>query len=106
MGLMVWPIHRVDNQDVLPSVVVIVEETGAVAHGLRQVLLSERAAIVLERDARLSRHVSELNRPRRPRIGGTGPRRQGRRWGSSLDRANFRLLIAGWLLGGFLFAPR
>ena len=62
MGLMVRPIHRVDEQNVLPSVVVVVEKARAAAHRLRQVLLSECAAVVLEGDAGLSGHVSELNR--------------------------------------------
>jgi len=62
-GLMAWPIHGVDQQNVLPAVIVVVEETGPAAHGLRQILFSEGAGVVLEVDAGLGGNVGELDRP-------------------------------------------
>ena len=73
------PVHRVDQQNVLPAVVVVVEKAGAAAHGFRQVLFSKRAVVVFEADARLGGHIGEFDRSRRPR----GSRSRGRcrrRW--------------------------
>ena len=56
------PVRRVDEEDVLPSVVVDVDERGAGAQRLGQVLLAERAAVVAEVDASRLRDVREGDR--------------------------------------------
>ena len=63
------PIPGIDEQDVLPAVVVIVEKTDAAAHGFRQIFFPEGAAVVFEADPRLRGHVGEHNRA--GRAGGT-----------------------------------
>src|SRR5450755_3652198 len=65
-GVMSGPVPGVDQQDVLPPVIVIVEKAGATAHGFRQVLFSKRAIIVLEVNAGLGGDIGELDRSRRP----------------------------------------
>ena len=60
---MAGPIHGVDQQNVLPAVIVVVEEAGPAAHGFRQILFSEGAGVVLEVDAGLGGNVGELDRP-------------------------------------------
>src|SRR5207237_8219539 len=44
--LVAGPVHRVDEEDVLPAVVVDVEKGAAGPERFRQVLLAERAAVV------------------------------------------------------------
>ena len=51
------PVHRVDEQDVLPSVAVGIEKEAAGAKRLRQIFLSECAAVVDEPDAGPHRDV-------------------------------------------------
>src|SRR5579883_826023 len=36
LALMAWPVHSIDQQDILPAVSVIVEKSAAGAHGLRE----------------------------------------------------------------------
>ena len=60
-GTMAGPIHGVDQQDVLPPVIVVVEEADAAAHGFGEVLFSECAAVVFEVDAGLGGDVGELD---------------------------------------------
>src|ERR1700704_2100842 len=43
-GCVAGPVHGVDQQDVLPTVVVVVEEADAAAHGFREILFPEGAA--------------------------------------------------------------
>ena len=62
-AFVVGPVRRVDEQDVLPAVIVIVEKSAARADGFRQVMFTIRAAVVLETNAGLRRDVAELNRP-------------------------------------------
>ena len=59
---MFGPIHGIDEEDVLPAVVVVVENADTAAHGFRQILLPEGAAVVLEVDAGLCRDVGEVDR--------------------------------------------
>ena len=55
------PIHRVDKEDVLPAVVVVVDEADAAAHGFRKILFAESAAVAREMDSCLRSDVGELN---------------------------------------------
>src|ERR1700682_986386 len=68
--LMARPVHGVDQQYVLPPVLVIVEKAGAAAHGFRQVLFPKRSVVVFEVDAGLGSYVGELDRSRSPGGGG------------------------------------
>src|SRR5690348_17307095 len=47
------PVFAVDDQDVGPAVVIVVNEGAARPHGLGQILLSKRAIVVSEMDASL-----------------------------------------------------
>ena len=62
-SLMFGPIHRIDEQDVLPAVVVVVQKTNATSHRLWEILSPERATVMFEVHPRLGRHIGELNRP-------------------------------------------
>ena len=59
------PIHRVHEEDVLPTVIVIVNETHSAAHRLRKVLLSECSAIPLELNPSFGRDIGEMDGTRR-----------------------------------------
>src|SRR3954452_3676562 len=65
-GQMTRPVHGINQQNVLPAVVVVVEKADAAAHGFWQVLLSERSRVVFEMDAGLCCHIGELDWSRRP----------------------------------------
>src|SRR5262249_41798455 len=52
-GFVRGPVHRVDEQDVGPTVIVIVDHADTRAHGFGQKLLSVCTAVVLEVDAGL-----------------------------------------------------
>ena len=54
-GLMARPVHGVDQQNVLPAIVVVVEKADAAAHRFRQVFFPEGAVVVFEVNARLRR---------------------------------------------------
>ena len=58
----VGPVHRVDEQDVLPAVVVVVDEGAARADGFREILLAEGAAVMFEADASFGGNVGEFDR--------------------------------------------
>ena len=60
-GLVSRPIHGIDQQNILPAVVVIVENTNAAAHGFRKIFLSESATVVFEVDTGLRGHIDELD---------------------------------------------
>ena len=60
-GLVFRPIHGVDEENVLPAIVVVVEKANAAAHGFGKILFSEGAGVVLEVDAGLRGHVGELD---------------------------------------------
>ena len=72
-ALVAGPARRVDEEEILESVAVGVEERDARAHCLRQVLLAERAARVPEADAGSGRDIGEDGRR-----GARGPPRAGR----------------------------
>ena len=61
---MLWPVHGVDDQNVLPAVVVVVEEARAVAHGFRQIFFPEGPGVVFEVNPSLFGYVGKLNRAR------------------------------------------
>jgi len=98
------PVHGIDQQNVLPSVIVVIQETNAAAHGLRKILLAERAAVVFEMNACLGSDIRELNgtggaRKFRGRVGcsGLGLRRY---WRGNLRRSHrnsFWLARCLWL---------
>src|SRR5271163_749960 len=70
-GLLPRPVHGVDQQNVLPSVVVVVEKADAAAHGFGKIFFAEGAAVVFEVDSGLRGYVGELDR---------GARRRGSCW--------------------------
>src|SRR5207245_7179042 len=55
------PVFAVDEQDVGPAVVVVINERAARAHGFRQIFLAEGAVVVGEMDSGLSGDVTELD---------------------------------------------
>ena len=57
LPLVAGPIHAVDQQNVLPAVVVVVEESAAGAECFRKKLAAVSAAVVLKLNARGIRHV-------------------------------------------------
>ena len=61
------PVHRVDEENVGPAVVVVVDDADAAAHGLGQKLGAECAAVVFEMDTGLLGYIGECNGPRRTR---------------------------------------
>src|ERR1700749_4201989 len=60
---MPWPVHRIDKKNVLPPIVVVVDETRAAAHRFRKVFLAERSTISCEMNSRLSGDVGKGNWP-------------------------------------------
>src|SRR5580692_8327484 len=65
--LVPWPIHGIDQENILPAVVVVVEKANAAAHGFRKIFLSKGPAVVFEVNARLSGYIREFNRAGRAR---------------------------------------
>ena len=59
------PIHSVDEEDVRPAVVVIVDKRAARPQRFRQILLAEGTGVVHEPDASGLRNVAKLNPLRR-----------------------------------------
>jgi hypothetical protein len=57
------PVHGIDQQNVLPAVVVVIEKAHAATHGFRKILFSESAAVVFEMNACLGGHVREHDGP-------------------------------------------
>ena len=47
-GLVFGPVHGIDEQNVLPAVIVIVKKSAARAEGFRQILFSKGAAVMFE----------------------------------------------------------
>src|SRR3984957_3107680 len=74
------PVHRINQQNILPAVIVVVEKAGAAAHGLGKIFLSERAAVVFEVNTGLGGYVGELDGT--GRTGGIRGRFRG--WGRRL----------------------
>ena len=62
LDLVAGPVRRVDEEQVLVAVAVVVEEGDARAHRLGQELVAEGAVVVHERDARVLGDVDELDR--------------------------------------------
>src|SRR5580698_4250051 len=99
-GLVPRPVHRVDEKNVLPAVVVVVKKASAAAHGFRKIFFPESAGVVFEVNAGLRRDVGELN-------GAGGTRRRFRGNGCRLCRGQGRCRCGrglgqgrGWLYGG------
>ena len=67
LDLVAGPVRRVDEEQVLVAVAVVVEERDARAHRLGQELLAERAVVVDEGDAGLLGDVDELDGGQAPR---------------------------------------
>ena len=60
-GFMSRPVHGIDKKDVLPAVVIVIDEADTATHRFRQIFLSEGAGVVLETNTGLSSNVSELD---------------------------------------------
>src|ERR1700677_1791398 len=54
------PVHTVDEHDVLPAIVVVIDEADAGAHGFREPFLSENTRIVLEWNSVRARYASKM----------------------------------------------
>ncbi len=61
-GLMSWPVHGIDQKNVLPPVIVVIEKAHAAAHRFREILFSEGSAVVFEVNASLGGDIGELDR--------------------------------------------
>jgi len=61
-GLVFWPIHGIDEQDVLPTIVVIVKKSASRPERLRKILFTESAAVMFEMNAGLRGDIGELDR--------------------------------------------
>src|SRR5271169_6803314 len=60
-GFVAGQIHRIDEEDVLPAVVVVIDEADAAAHGLGEIFFAEGAGIVFEVNAGLGGDVGEFD---------------------------------------------
>ena len=58
---MFWPVRRIDEHNVLPTIVVVVEKGAAISERFRKIFLPERAAVVFEMNAGLVGDVGKLN---------------------------------------------
>ena len=81
LDLVAGPVRRVDEEQVLVAVAVVVEEGDARAHGLGQELLAKRAVVVDERDAGVLGDVDELDGRAATRLDRGRPDRRRRPWG-------------------------
>jgi hypothetical protein len=73
---MAWPALAVDQQNVRPAVVVVVDERASRTHGLRKIFLAGSAVIVHKMDAGLRGNIAELDALRLNRRGPQQPRQQ------------------------------
>src|SRR5262249_44034064 len=55
------PVHSVDEENIRPSVVVVIDESHARSNRLRQKLFSKRAIVVCETNSSFRRDIYELN---------------------------------------------
>src|ERR1700722_17577616 len=60
-GFVSRPVHGIDEENILPSIIVIIQEASAAAHGLREIFFSERAIVVLEVNACLGSDIVEVD---------------------------------------------
>src|SRR5439155_26058094 len=51
----------IDQQDVRAAVIVIIDESAAGTHSLRQILLAERTRIMTEADSRLASDIDKVD---------------------------------------------
>src|SRR6266852_5904281 len=58
------PVHPVDEKNVRPAVIVVIDECGARPHGLRQEFLAKGAIVVNKANTGLLRNVAKLDRSR------------------------------------------
>ena len=68
-GLVLGPIHGVDKEDVLPTVIVIVDDADTAAHGLGKVLFAEGSAVVAKVYAGGGGDIGETDGARGPHGG-------------------------------------
>ncbi len=59
------PIHPIDQNDVLPAIIIVIEKGAAGAERFRKILAAERAAIVLEINAGWRSNLYQTKRQRR-----------------------------------------
>src|SRR5690349_2716723 len=83
LALVPRPVHGVDQQNVLPAVVVVIEKGAAGAKCFGEQLAAIRAAVVPKVDAGLRRNVRELYAQPRRRIACHGQRDRRRARGNS-----------------------
>ncbi len=58
------PVHPVDEKNVRPAVIVVIDESNARSHGFGQKFLSKCAIVVDKANAGLLRNIAELDRSR------------------------------------------
>ena len=75
LAAMAGPVHAVDQQNIQPAIGIVIEEGAARAHGFRQILGAECAAVVAELDAGGGGDVGQAE-VQAGRIGGQRPRRE------------------------------
>src|SRR6185369_8661589 len=92
LALVPRPVHGVEQQNVLPAVVVVIEKSASGAECFRQQLAAIRAAVVPKMDARLRSNVRERETRRRRRRGREC--RDRRRPGSNSGAAHVRQEVA------------
>src|SRR6476660_3308909 len=55
------PIHPVDEKNVRPAVIVVIDESDARSHRFRQIFLAKRAIVVNKANAGLLRNIAKLD---------------------------------------------
>src|SRR5262249_12979339 len=73
------PARRVDQQNILPAIVVVIDKGTTRTSGFRKILLAERTVVMFELNARLCVYVGESNRAR---VSGRFGRCRGLSWRS------------------------
>src|SRR5580700_10825534 len=76
---MAWPIHSVDQKNVLPAVAVVIEESATRSKRLRQQLSAVRPAVVLKLNSRRSGYIREMKARIAARLRKNPSRRESRR---------------------------
>ena len=72
LALVAGPVHAVHQQDVEPAIAIVIEKRAAGPHGLGQILGAERAAVVMEVDARRGGDIGQPEAQARRRAGSAG----------------------------------
>ena len=66
-GAVPRPVHGIDKENILPAVIVVIDNANAATHGFGKIFFAEGAAVVLEVNAGLGGDVGEGDWAGRPR---------------------------------------